>query len=131
VLIRHWFLENKPGENAYQWDNNKLVATWLQEQKDNNKSVIHKKLEQLRKETLTLQIQASLEVTKKHSKMFTNANLPQFSSLSFSSFQQNPDTVLDAVVGLCNNIPPQNRREVIHLLTQLALEKFEEKFGHE
>ncbi|KAG5678324.1 hypothetical protein PVAND_008009 [Polypedilum vanderplanki] len=106
LMIRHWFIENKAGQNLYQWDDNQLVANWLQEQKDQEKnSTISKYLEKIQKEALTLKIQ--------------------------SSFERSPDTVLDAVVGLCSNIPAQNRREVIHLLTQMALEKFEAKFGHE
>ncbi|XP_063700172.1 acetyl-CoA carboxylase isoform X3 [Culicoides brevitarsis] len=98
-MLRRWFVEDLGATEAYLWDKNEEIVSWLEKQTKPD-SVVLKNIAAVKKDAIISQIQKSLE--------------------------ECPEIALDAVVGLCQTLSPTSRGEVVRTLAQLALQEEQE-----
>lgn len=62
AMLCRWFVEDKGETNSFVWDQNEPVVEWLEEQKKDEESIVHRNINAVRKDAIVSQIRLALEV---------------------------------------------------------------------
>uniref|UniRef100_A0A1B6DY08 Uncharacterized protein n=1 Tax=Clastoptera arizonana TaxID=38151 RepID=A0A1B6DY08_9HEMI len=93
AMLRRWFVEDKGTTQAYLWEKNEAVVTWLQHHLESSDNIIANNIKCVMRDAILQQIKTTLEDT--------------------------PDMVMDALVEMYQTLPPVRRSEAIRTLSHL------------
>jgi len=96
AMLRRWYIEEKGTTEAYLWDDNKAVVSWLEHQLsvgDLGESIIAKNMQSVQRDAIINQIKTVLE--------------------------ESPDVAMDALVELFQTLNPVKRSEALRTLSHL------------
>lgn len=93
AMLRRWFVEDKGATESYLWDQDEVVAAWLEAQCENENSVVMRNISCVKNDSIVTRVKEALEVC--------------------------PEVRLDAVLEIVNRLQPAELAELQRTLAQL------------
>lgn len=93
AMLRRWFVEDKGATESYLWDQDEVVAAWLEAQCENENSVVMRNISCVKNDSIVTRVKEALEVC--------------------------PEVRFDAVLEIVNRLQPTEIAELQRTLAQL------------
>ncbi|XP_044017806.1 acetyl-CoA carboxylase isoform X2 [Aphidius gifuensis] len=93
AMLRRWFVEDKGTTESYLWEQDEAVVQWLEEQRNNENSVVIRNIDCVKKDAVVTHVKDALEKC--------------------------PDVRLDAALEIAHRLQPSERAELMRTLVQL------------
>ncbi|XP_076162670.1 acetyl-CoA carboxylase isoform X2 [Ptiloglossa arizonensis] len=93
AMLRRWFIEDKGPTESYLWDQDQTAAKWLEEQRQNENSVVTRNITCVKQDAIVSQIKEALEAC--------------------------PEVRLTAILEIAHRLQPAERAELYRTLSQL------------